>query len=115
MLRCIRNAVDRHTGTAEMRPTGEIRQALGAAAQALATERGGATWRDMAERAGVGYLAARRTVENMERSGALQPLGFEKREHSRRWMKLYVPGANFATSATSGACLLGGVVQAWPR
>lgn len=99
-----------------MRPPGEIRHALAAAAQALATERGGATWRDLAERAGVGYLAARRTVENMARGGALQPIGVEKRAHSRRWMKLYAPSTNWATAATATAgCPLAGVVQRWVR
>lgn len=98
-----------------MRPPGEIRQALGAAACALATECGGATWRDMAERAGVGYLAARRTVENMERAGALQPVGCEKRPHSRRWMTLYAPAANFATAATATGCPLAGVLRTWVR
>lgn len=95
-----------------MRPPGEIRLALGAAAQALADERGNATWRDLAERAGVGYLAARRTVENMERSGSLKAVGFEKREHSRRWMTLYTPCGNFATTCTTSSALTD-VVLAW--
>lgn len=98
-----------------MRPPGEIRRALGAAAQALAAERGGATWRDIAERACVGYMVARRTTENMARSGALQPVGFEKRPHSRRWMTLYAPAANFATAATATGCPLAGVLRTWVR
>ena len=103
-------------GCCLMRPAGEIRQALESAAQALAAEHGSATWRDMAERAGVGFLAARRTVENMARAGALQPMGFEKRLHSRRWMTLYAPAANFATAATApNGCPLAGVLQSWLR
>jgi len=93
-----------------MRPPGEIRQALGAAAQGLANERGGATWRDLAELAGVGYQAARRTVENMHRSGELQSVGSEKRPHSRKWMTLYAPAA----SACPAPCAaLASVMRAW--
>lgn len=76
-----------------MRPRGEVRAALSEAAQALRAECGAASWRDMAERAGVGYQAARQTVENMARAGELVPVGFEKRAHSRRWVALYEPGA----------------------
>lgn len=101
-----------------MRPQGEIRAALGSAAHALAAEQGSATWRDMAVRAGVGLQAARRTVENMERGGALQSVGFEKRPHSRRWMKLYAPSTNFATATTAPGGAddpLASVVKAWLR
>jgi len=96
-----------------VRPPGEIRQALASAAVALASERGAVTWRDMAERAGVGYLAARRTVENMERAGALQPVGYAKRPHARRWMRLYEPSGNWATQTTGAD--LAGVMSGWGR
>jgi hypothetical protein len=74
-----------------VRPPGEIRQALARAAVQLHRERDGATWRDMAEVAQVGYLDARRTVEHMARAGGLVVIGVEKRAHSRRWMNLYAP------------------------
>ena len=98
-----------------MRPRGEIRQALATAADALAAERGAFTWRDVAEAAQVGYRAARATVDNMARSGELEPVGNEKRAHSRRWMTLYAPRqepGNWATS-TTGADGLAGVMQGW--
>lgn len=75
------------------RPSGEVRLALLAAAQAINAENsdGGATWRDMAERACVGYRVARRTVSNMVRDDVLEGVGAVKRAHSRRWMRLYAP------------------------
>ena len=93
-----------------MRPAGEIRQALSQAAHDLANERGGATWRDLAERAGVGYAAARNTVVNMERAGVLERVGFDKREHSNRWMSLYVPRSQGLATQTDQ---LGQVMRTW--
>ncbi len=86
-----------------MRPPGEIRAALTLAAAQLNAENGasGASWREMAERANVGYLAARRTAENMERAGVLAVVAHDKRAHSRKWVKLYAPGSRWATEATS--------------
>ena len=101
-----------------MRPSGEIRQALASAAAALAAEHGHATWREIADRAQVGYTAARDTVRTMERAGVLEGVGFEKRAHSVRWMKLYAPRAadhpaTWATKTTGDA--LAGVMHCWPR
>lgn len=48
-----------------MRPYGECRQAL-----ERALEQGQGTGRALAERAGVGYAAAQKTLDNMVRSGA---------------------------------------------
>jgi hypothetical protein len=96
------------------RPTGEVRQALEKAAERLAEERGGATWRDMAEVAQVGYRVAKVTVRDMVRAQALEPVGSAKKAHSRRWMTLYAPRqqqANFATQTTS----LEGVTRGWLR
>jgi hypothetical protein len=101
-----------------MRPPGDIRKAIDQAARELAIERDAATWRDMAERANVGYLTARRTVENMERAGALQRVGSEKREHSRRWMALYapVPAPGLAPSASCAPALaIDAAVRGWVR
>ena len=75
-----------------MRPRGEERQALAkAAADALAAGCKGATWRDLAERARVGYQAARRAAENMRRAGDLEAVGTVTCAHSRRPMMLLAP------------------------
>lgn len=102
-----------------MRPSGEIRQKMSSAAAELAHEHGHATWREIADRAQVGYTAARDTVRTMERAGELQGVGFEKRAHSVRWMKLYAPrgggesGNTWATQTTGDA--LAGVMRGWRR
>lgn len=102
-----------------MRPCGQVRLALGSAAEQLHAERGAATWRDIADRAQVGYTAARDTVRTMERAGVLERVGFEKRPHSVRWMALYAPrepgqqGGNWSTQTTGDA--LAGVMRLWPR
>lgn len=104
-----------------MRPHGEVRQALLQAATKLSEQQGGVTWRDMAEQAQVGYVVARRTVENMASAGALEKIGSSKRAHSRRWMTLYAPRAaepNFATAGTSApesTAALGCVLTGWVR
>lgn len=106
-----------------MRPPGEVRQAIDKAARELAQERSAATWRDMAERAKVGYTVARRTVENMERAGVLERVGTEKRAHSRRWMSLYAPPAPVATlsaaapldGATTAGRVLDLALRGWTR
>lgn len=95
------------------RPQGEIRHALGQAATALAKEQGSATWRAMAERACVGFDAARRTVENMARAGELQPAGEERTPHSRRPMVRYAPGCGAGNWATATTGELARVVTSW--
>jgi len=58
-----------------MRPRGEIRSALAGAAMEFASlGRPAVTFRDLAERAQVGYEAARMTVRNMARAGELVPV-----------------------------------------
>jgi transposase len=94
-----------------VRPPGEIRQALAQAAEALVREGGAASWRDMAERAGVGYHVAKVTVNNMVRAGVLQQAGVDKRAHSNRWVRLYEPGLNWATESTG--CDLAEVTRSW--
>lgn len=76
-----------------MRPPGEIRLALRGATQELVAERGAASWRDAAQRAGVGFDQARETMKNMAQGprAELQVVGYEKRAHSRRWVRLYAP------------------------
>lgn len=94
-----------------MRPQGEVRQALAGAAVELQREAGAASWRDMAERAGVGFHAAKVTVNNMVRAGELKPVGAEKRAHSNRWVRLYEPGQNFAAGTTGPG--LAEVTRSW--
>ncbi|WP_367847023.1 hypothetical protein [Rhodoferax sp. WC2427] len=54
-----------------MRPVGEVREALLAAAVALATDEQAPTVRELAQKARVGQLAARRTIDNLRRAGLL--------------------------------------------
>lgn len=98
-----------------MRPPGEVRQALARAAVQLTQERAGATWRELAEHAQVGYLDARRTVEHMARSGGLAVIGVEKRAHSRRWMNVYAPPelAEEPPQARDAAADLAAITRAW--
>lgn len=97
-----------------MRPRGEIRQALHQAAHELAQAQGGATWRTLAERACVGYAAARRTVRNMAQAGHLQPVGEERAPHSRRPMVRYAPAATPGQQATRSTTTAGAALaQAW--
>jgi len=106
-----------------MRPAGDIRQALRQAAERLAQQQDGVTWRELAEAAQVGYTAARATVDNMARAGELPVIGQAKRAHSRRWMTLYgapQPGSTgrpggWTHGATSGLDALQVAVQGWRR
>lgn len=101
-----------------MRPRGEIRMALAEAAELLAREVGAATWRDMAQRAQVGYRAAERTVGNMARAGELQRVGRAEVPHSRKPMVLYAPVAPAGAAAAGRRTVAPGgdlatVLQAW--
>ena len=95
-----------------MRPRGQIRQALQQAAHELAHEHGGATWRRLAERACVGYAAAKTTVRDMARAGELAPAGEERTPHARRPMVLWAPASS--RHGTSPAALAT-VMQTWHR
>ena len=67
-----------------MRPAGEVRQALLAAAR-----QGPGTLRQLAQRAQVGWDAARDTVPNMARSGVLKVVGEERVEYRNRLVHVY--------------------------
>jgi hypothetical protein len=98
-----------------MRPRGDIRQALSRAAWSLATERPqGSTWRDLASKAQVGFAAARRTVCNMQRDGELQVVDTLRVPGAARPMNLYAP-AQETRAAGDGTPALAGVLQAWCR
>jgi hypothetical protein len=77
----------------------------------MASAHRGATWRDLAAHAGVGYSAAKQTVRNMARAGELQRLPENaSTTHSRRPMAQYVPAAHAAPAGGAG---LEGVLRAW--
>lgn len=65
-----------------MKARGEIREALADAAQAFGAQ--GATWRQLAAAAHVGWDAARMTVENMVRAGQLVVVGTAPRDGGGR-------------------------------
>lgn len=69
-----------------MRPVGEIRMALSAAAAEFGEA--GATWRDLAVAACVGYDAAQATTDNMVRAGDLVVIGRVTRPGVSRPMRL---------------------------
>lgn len=93
------------------RPRGEIRQALSLAAQALHQECGAFTWVQVAEKAQVGYAAARVNVDNMARAGELVRVGRAKPAESRVWMTLFEP-ASSQEGVAAGADLQQ-VVRSW--
>lgn len=102
------------------RPVGEIRAALREAAQAIAMERAqlgvqpvGATYRELAQRAQVGFGAARATVRNMAHAGELQPAGTVPAQHSRRPLVAYVPRQG--GERWSAGAALDCVMRAWQR
>lgn len=72
-----------------MRSPGEIRMAMREAAASCAHS--GATWRTLGDMACVGALAARRTAENMLRSGELVVLGAVRVPGVNRPMALLAP------------------------
>lgn len=78
-----------------MRPAGEIRQALIQAARDVVADLGmpnrGATLAELADRSCVGRDAARRCVDNMRRSGALQIIGQRRVGYRNKPVAEYVP------------------------
>lgn len=79
-----------------MRPRSDIRRALAAAAAEVGST--GATWRDLAARACVGFDAARRTAENMHRAGELVVVG-QRVAGAARPMNVYVAAQPIDPSA----------------
>lgn len=66
------------------RPPGDVRSAVLAAIGVAPC-----TLVDIVMRANVGYAAARYTLQNALRSGAVQVCGREKRPHAKRWLAIY--------------------------
>jgi hypothetical protein len=100
------------------RPTGEVRVALRQAAQAMVSERAqlglqpvAVTYRDLAQRAQVGFGAAKETVRNMARAGELVAAGTVPTKHARRPLQAYVPRQQGDT--WNAVTALDGVMRAW--
>lgn len=95
-----------------MRPAGEVRQAIFEAALALTTPERSPTLLELARYSQVGFLAARRTVDNMRRAGVLVVVRTRKVEYRNR------PVAEYCTQKRLDAlgvkrCALRDVVADW--
>lgn len=95
------------------RPQGALRVAvLGALLS------GPCTLRDIAQRAQMGYGAARYTVQDALRSGVVQICGHEKRPHAKRWLAVYElaeqPEVD-GDQAGAGHAVLGSALSCWGR
>lgn len=94
-----------------MRPAGDVRKALLDAAQDMAAQ-GGATLRELAHAAGVSIDAARRTLDNSCRAGALQRGPDRVVPYRNRPVATYLP-AGFAPVAANQSTVSGiAVLQA---
>lgn len=71
-----------------MRPAGEIRQALLAAAKEYSAV-GGASLKELSAKACVGHDAARQCVTSMRRAGALRIVGERKVDYRNRPVAVY--------------------------
>jgi hypothetical protein len=102
-----------------MRPAGEIRQALAQAAREVVAELGqpdrGATLAELADRSCVGRDAARRCIDNMRRSGALQIVGTRRVDYRNRPVAEYAPVDLTAPLAGHGWVDLGQCMADWVR
>lgn len=102
-----------------MRPAGEIRQALIHAARDVVADLGlpnrGATLAELADRSCVGRDAARRCVDNMRRSGALQIVGERRVDYRNRPVAEYVPVDMDTPLVEQGWVDLGQCMADWVR
>lgn len=95
-----------------MRPAGEVRQALLQAAEALAQPGRGPTLQELAAKACVGLVTARRTVDNMRRAGQLTKLPAGRRvAYRNRPVAEYAPAQPVAQG--EGFVDLGDVLRVW--
>lgn len=94
-----------------MRPRGEVRQALLEALRVL----GRAHYRALAERARVGFEAARRALDNMRRSGDVVPVGSARLPGVCKPLVVYALGTvqGLANSAQAGAVARVSAVLGW--
>lgn len=102
-----------------MRPAGEIRQALIKAARDVVADLSmpnrGATLAELADRSCVGRDAARRYVDNMRRSGALQIVGQRRVDYRNRPVAEYVPVDRGMPLVEQGWVDLGQCMADWVR
>lgn len=97
-----------------MRPRADIRQALATAAQELPPRLGrGATWRELAQHARVGFAAAKANVHRMARSGELEQAGTVETPTSRRPMTAFVPAQQVERSCP--VATLDVLLRGWQR
>lgn len=96
-----------------MRPRGEIRVALSAAALALApiAEAQGVTYLELAATARVGQDAARMTVKDMVKAGELVPIGDRRVPGKKRPLRTYA--AKPAANDTGVQHSLGVAIHGW--
>ena len=95
-----------------MRPAGEIRQALFEAAVAMTTPDRSPTLLELAHRAQVGYVAARRTVDNMRRAGVLVPVRQRAVDYRAKPVMEYCPRKR-VEQVVRKPCALREVISAW--
>lgn len=95
-----------------MRPAGEIRQALFDAALALTTPERSPTMLELAHHAQVGYLAARRTVDNMRRAGILVRVRERVVDYRNRPVAEYCPRRR-GQQVSSASCPLRDAFASW--
>lgn len=93
-----------------MRPAGEVRQALLQAASDLATPQRAPTLRELAAHAQVGSDAARHTVQNLHRHGALQIVRTRRVHYRNRPVAEYAPAPR---PAPRQRCELAALMQRW--
>jgi len=95
-----------------MRPAGEVRQALLDAALALTTPDRSPTLLELAAKSQVGFLAARRTVDNMRRAGVLAVVRTRRVEYRNRPVAEYAPRAKLEDLGVQ-CCALRDMFATW--
>lgn len=102
-----------------MRPAGEVRQALIQAARDVVADLGmpnrGATLAELADRSCVGRDAARRCIDNMRRSGALQIVAQRRVDYRNRPVAEYVAVDATLPLLEQGHVHLGQCMADWVR
>jgi hypothetical protein len=92
-----------------MRPRGEVRHAVAAAAQALVQQHGCFTGRDVAQCAQVGFETARLTLKNMVCAGELVVVGEARTQGVCRPLNVYA----YPTPPSAAGQDLLRAVQSW--
>ena len=103
-----------------MRPAGEAYLAMLQAAHAIRQERAesgqGATLRELAHRACVGYKVARQTVANLKRRKQLETVGQRRVAYRNRPVDEYAPVIDSAREfGTTAHVVLHQIVAGWSR